>query len=116
TDELVKLARVAARHGGIYASHIRGEGRELVEAIDEAIEIGERAGIPVEVFHLKAAYQPGWGTLIHEAAARIEAARERGVDIAADIYPYTAGGTVIKATFPPWSLAEGVYSLWSPLA
>lgn len=116
TDELVKLARVAARHGGIYASHIRGEGRELVEAIDEAIEIGERAGIPVEVFHLKAAYQPGWGTLIHEAAARIEAARERGVDIAADIYPYTAGGTGLEATIPSWAFDGGVDSLRARLA
>jgi N-acyl-D-amino-acid deacylase len=59
--------RVAARYGGIYASHIRGEGKELVEAVSEAVEIGERAGIPVEIFHLKAAYEPGWGVLMPEA-------------------------------------------------
>ncbi len=116
TDELVALARVAARHGGIYASHIRDEGRGLVGAVREAIEIGERAGIPVEIFHFKAAYQPGWGTLIREAAAEIEAARSRGVDVAADLYPYTAGGTGLEATIPSWAFDGGTDSLRARLA
>jgi N-acyl-D-amino-acid deacylase len=110
TEELVELAGVAARYGGIYASHIRGEGRELVEAVGEAIEIGERAGLPVEIFHFKAAYEPGWGHLIREAAAEIEAARARGVDVAADLYPYTAGGTGLEATIPSWVFDGGVDS------
>ncbi|MEM9404786.1 MAG: amidohydrolase family protein [Acidobacteriota bacterium] len=107
TDELVELARVAARHGGIYASHIRDEGSGLVGAVEEAIEIGERGGLPVEVFHFKAAYEPGWGKLITEAAAVIDAARERGVDVAADVYPYTAGGTGLEATVPSWVFGDG---------
>lgn len=116
TGELVELAKVAGRHGGIYASHIRGEGKELVEAVEEAIEIGERGGLPVEIFHLKAAYQPGWGTLMREAAARIEAARDRGVDVAADQYPYTAGGTGLEATIPSWAFDGGTDSLRARLS
>jgi N-acyl-D-amino-acid deacylase len=111
TDELVALARAAAARGGIYASHIRDEGRGLVWAVEEAIEIGERAGLPVEIFHLKAAYRPGWGTLMAEAGARVEAARARGVEVAADVYPYTAGGTGLEATIPAWAHADGVDSL-----
>jgi N-acyl-D-aspartate/D-glutamate deacylase len=111
TDELVALGEVAAAHGGIYASHIRGEGKELVEAVEEAIAVGERAGMPVEIFHFKAAHEPGWGTLIREAAARIEAARARGVDVAADQYPYTAGGTGLAATVPSWAFEGGTDSL-----
>ncbi|HEY8351813.1 MAG TPA: hypothetical protein VIK87_04645, partial [Sphingomonadales bacterium] len=87
TAELVELSKVVARHGGIYASHMRDEGRALISAVDEAIEIGEKSGAKVEIFHLKAAYQPGWGKLMSEAGARIEAARARGVDVAADLYP-----------------------------
>ena len=73
------MAKVAGRYGGIYASHIRGEGKELVESIEEAITIGEKGGLPVEIYHLKAAYQPGWGKLMREAGEKIEAARSRGV-------------------------------------
>lgn len=111
TDELVAVGEAAAEYGGIYASHIRGEGRELVEAVEEAIAVGERAGMPVEIFHLKAAYEPGWGTLIREAADRIEAARARGVDVAADQYPYTAGGTGLEATIPSWVFDGGADSV-----
>jgi len=111
TDELVEVARAMAPLGGIYASHIRGEGKELVEAVREAIEVGERAGVPVEIFHFKAAYQPGWGTLMREAIDTIEAARARGVDVAADIYPYTAGGTGLEATIPSWAHEGGPDSL-----
>ena len=111
TDELVEVARVAGAMGGIYASHIRGEGAELVQAVREAIEIGERGGIPVEIFHFKAAYSPGWGTLIREAIDTVEAARARGVDVAADLYPYTAGGTGLEATIPSWAFDGGVEAL-----
>ena len=111
TDELVEVAKAAAAHGGIYASHIRDEGKGLVGAVREAIEIGERAGLPVEIFHYKAAYEPGWGALIREAAQEIDDARARGVDVAADMYPYTAGGTGLEATIPSWVHEGGIDSV-----
>ena len=107
TDELIEMAKVVGQYGGTYASHIRGEGKELVQSIEEAIVIGERGGLPVEIFHLKAAYQPGWGTLMRETGAKIEQARGRGVDVAADIYLYTAGGTGIEAVIPSWAFESG---------
>jgi N-acyl-D-aspartate/D-glutamate deacylase len=116
TDELVEVAKVAARHGGIYASHIRGEGAEVVQSIAEAVAIGERAGLPVEIFHLKAAYKPGWGKLMAEAGQLIDAARARGVDVAADLYLYTAGGTGIEATIPSWAHEGGRDALLKRLA
>ncbi|HKP70078.1 MAG TPA: D-aminoacylase [Pyrinomonadaceae bacterium] len=111
TDELVEMAKVAGQYGGIYASHIRGEGKELVQSVEEAIAIGERGGLPVEVFHLKAAYQPGWGKLMSEAGQKIEDARARGVDVAADIYMYTAGGTGLEAVIPSWAFEGGAEKL-----
>ncbi len=111
TDELVEVGRTAAQHGGIYASHIRGEGKEVVQAVREAIEVGERAGMPVEVFHLKVAYRPGWGILMDSVRQVIEAARARGVDVAADMYVYTAGGTGLEATIPSWAHEGGADSL-----
>lgn len=107
TDQLVELAKVAGRYGGVYSSHIRGEGKELIESIDEAITIGEKGGLPVEIYHLKAAHQPGWGTLMRQAGERIEAARGRGLDVAADIYPYVAGGTGLSAVVPAWASEGG---------
>ena len=106
TEELIEMAKVAGRYGGIYSSHVRGEGVELVQSIEEAIMIGEKGGLPVEIFHLKAAYQPGWGKLMRAAGEKIEAARNRGVDVAADMYLYTAGGTSLSAVIPSWA-AEG---------
>jgi N-acyl-D-aspartate/D-glutamate deacylase len=116
TDELVAMARVAAAHGGIYATHMREEGKDLIGAIREAITIGESAGLPVEIFHLKAAYQPGWGTLMAEAGRTIDAARARGVDVAADMYVYTAGGTGLEATIPSWAQEGGRPELLKRLA
>jgi N-acyl-D-aspartate/D-glutamate deacylase len=107
TDELIEMAKVAGQYGGIYASHIRGEGKELVQSIEEAITIGERGGLPVEIFHLKAAYQPGWGRLMREAGEKIEQARGRGVDVAADVYLYTAGGTGLDSVIPSWAFEGG---------
>jgi N-acyl-D-aspartate/D-glutamate deacylase len=116
TEELVEVAKVAARYGGIYASHMRDEGRQLLTAVDEAIAIGERGGLPVEIFHLKAAFQPGWGTLMAQAGGAIEAARARGVDVAADLYVYTAGGTGLEATIPTWAQEGGRAKLVERLA
>ena len=106
TDELIELAKVAGQYGGFYVTHIRGEGKELVQSIEEAITIGEKGGLPVEIYHLKAAYQPGWGTLMRQAGETIEKARSRGLDVAADMYLYTAGGTSLNAVVPSWA-AEG---------
>ncbi|MDQ3747856.1 MAG: amidohydrolase family protein, partial [Acidobacteriota bacterium] len=107
TEELIEMAKVAGNYGGIYASHIRGEGKELVQSIEEAITIGERGGLPVEIYHLKAAYQPGWGRLMREAGEKIEQARGRGVDVAADVYLYTAGGTGLDSVIPSWAFDGG---------
>jgi len=107
TDDLVELARVAARRGGIYASHMRDESAKLLQAIGESIEIGEKAGIQVEIFHFKGAYAPGWGKLVPDAGQLIEAARARGVNIAADMYVYTAGGTGLDITVPNWVWEQG---------
>lgn len=111
TEELIELAKAAGELGGIYASHIRGEGKELVTAVGEAIEVGEKAGVAVEIFHFKAAFEPGWGTLIRQAIDEIAAARDRGVDVAADVYPYTAGGTGLEATIPSWAHDGGGQAL-----
>jgi N-acyl-D-aspartate/D-glutamate deacylase len=106
TDQLIELAKVVSKYGGVYSSHVRGEGKELIQLLDEAITIGEKGGVPVEIYHLKAAYQPGWGTLMRQAGETIEKARSRGVDVAADMYLYTAGGTTLSAVIPAWA-AEG---------
>jgi N-acyl-D-amino-acid deacylase len=116
TDELIEVAKAAAAYGGLYASHIRGEGREVVQAVNEAITIGERAGLPVEIFHLKVAYRPGWGILMDSVGRTIDAARARGVDVAADMYVYTAGGTGLEATIPSWAHEGGTDSLKARLA
>jgi N-acyl-D-amino-acid deacylase len=116
TDELVEVAKAAAKYGGVYASHIRGEGKEVVESVNEAIAIGERAGMPVEVFHLKVAHRPGWGILMDSVRRTVEAARARGVDVAADLYVYTAGGTGLEATIPSWAHEGGGDSLRVRLA
>jgi N-acyl-D-amino-acid deacylase len=116
TPELIEMAKVEAKYGGIYASHMRGEGKELVQSVDELIEISEKGGLPGEVFHMKAAYSPGWGTLMQEAGRHIDAARARGVDVAADLYVYTAGGTGLEATIPSWAHEGGNEALLKRLA
>ena len=89
TEELIELAKVVASYGGIYASHLRNQSEGLIASIEEAARIGEEAGVGVEIFHLKAAGKPHFGEM-KDALDAIQAARERGVDIAADIYPYIA--------------------------
>jgi len=116
TDELVEVAKAAAKYDGTYASHIRGEGKEVVQAVNEAIAVGERAGMPVEIFHLKVADRPSWGILMDSVRQSVEAARARGVDVAADLYVYTAGGTGLEATIPSWAFEGGDDSLKARLA
>jgi N-acyl-D-amino-acid deacylase len=106
TDELVELAKVAAARGGFYASHIRNEGDDLLNAIGEAVAIGKRARIPVEVWHLKAAGEENFGKMA-DALKAIESARERGIDVTADIYPYPASMTGLSASLPPSASAGG---------
>ena len=109
TDELVALARVVARYGGIYASHIRSEGEGYLDAIREAIEIGERAGIPTQVSHIETHY-PNFG-MSAEALAIIERARDRDIDVTCDIPPYLMGMTTITMILPDWIQKGGVEAL-----
>ena len=111
TEELVALTSAAGEFGGMYISHIRSEGARLLEALDELIEIAERAGVPAQVYHLKAAGQDNWPKL-DSAIARIEAARAGGLSITADMYTYTAGATGLDASMPPW-VQEGGYEAWA---
>ena len=111
TEELIEIAKVAAKYGGVYASHIRGEGPEVVQSVSEVITIAEKAGLPGEVFHLKVAHKPSWGILMDSVRKVVDAARARGVDVAADLYVYTAGGTGLEATIPSWAFEGGNDSL-----
>ena len=115
TPDLIGLARVAGRCNGYYATHMRDESGQLLSAIDEAIAIGEQAGVKVEIFHLKAAFAPGWGKLMPQAIDTIAAARARGVDISADLYPYAAGGTGIDITVPNHLFNDGPDAAWRKL-
>jgi N-acyl-D-amino-acid deacylase len=110
TDELVALAEEAGRHGGMYISHMRSEGNRLLEAVDELIEIARRAGVPAEIYHLKAAGRDNWDDL-EAVIARVEAARAAGIRITADMYTYTAGATGLDAAMPPW-VQEGGVEAW----
>jgi len=100
TGELIELAKVAAKYGGVYASHIRSESDTSLSAIDEAIEIGEKGGLPTHIFHFKKYGHNNWGHM-PEQVARIQAARDRGVDITADQYPYIAAMTGLEMCLPP---------------
>jgi N-acyl-D-amino-acid deacylase len=110
TDELAALCQVAAGYGGMYISHMRSEGNRFLEAIDELIAIAEKAGLPAEVYHLKAAGKPNWNKL-DAAIAKIEAARAKGIRVTADMYTYTAGATGLDAAMPPW-VQEGGLEAW----
>lgn len=101
TEELIELTKVAAKYGGVYFSHIRGEGPSLLEAVKEAIEIGENACAPVQISHHKASGRQAWGKL-KETLQLMEDARSRGVDVTYDQYPYTAGMTSLATLLPPW--------------
>lgn len=110
TDELIALAREAGRFGGMYTSHMRSEGNDLLPALGELITISRAAGVPAEAYHLKQAGEANWGKL-DSVIARIEAARQDGVRITTDMYTYTAGATGLDAAMPPW-VQEGGYTEW----
>jgi N-acyl-D-aspartate/D-glutamate deacylase len=100
TDDLVALCRVVAKHRGIYSTHSRNEGTGVLEAVKEAIAVGERAGVPVDIIHLKIADQKLWGHM-DEVVALIDQARKRGVNVQANIYPYTRGSNDLASIIPP---------------
>jgi dihydroorotase/N-acyl-D-amino-acid deacylase len=102
TEELIALASEAAKYGGVYATHMRSEGDEVLTALDEAIRIGREAKIPVEIWHVKAGGKRNWGRM-NEIVAKIEQARRDGVDITADTYGYTAWFNSFSAFIPPWA-------------
>jgi N-acyl-D-aspartate/D-glutamate deacylase len=106
TDELIALAKVAARHGGFYASHIRDEGTGLLAAVDEAITIGREAKLPVHISHMKASGRKAWGK-VGDAIALVEQARRQGQVVTADQYPYPASSTSLRATLVPAAFREG---------
>src|SRR5260370_4622147 len=106
TDELVELAKVVGRYGGFYSTHMRNESFNVLAAIRESIEIGEKAGIPVHIYHLKAAGQDNW-PLMQQAIDLIQSARARGLDVTADIYPYIRNGIGLGSFIHPKHYAAG---------
>ena len=114
-DDLAALARVVARYEGTYASHIRSEGLDVLAAIGEAIEVGRRSGARVEITHLKIADQSLWGRM-DEIVAMIEAARAEGIDVQANVYPYTRGNNDLVSIIPPWAHEGGREAMLGRLA
>jgi N-acyl-D-amino-acid deacylase len=110
TEELIALASAASEYGGIYASHMRNEGKGIFEALDELITIAREADIPAEIYHLKISYPPFWNRF-DDVLAVIEDARRSGLKITADMYPYPAGSTGLDAIMPPW-VKEGGIDQW----
>jgi len=106
TEELTEMAKAMSPYGGIYITHMRSEADQLLEAIDEAITIGSKGGVPVEIYHLKAAGTRNWSKG-PQAIAKIDSARRAGVDVQANMYPYVAGGTGLSACTPPWASEDG---------
>jgi len=110
TDEIVALCEVVARYGGIYSTHIRNEGTGVFDSVREAIEIGERAKVPVDIIHLKIADQEYWGRM-DEVIELISLARGRGVNVQANVYPYTRGNNDLVSIIPPWAHEGGTKQL-----
>jgi N-acyl-D-amino-acid deacylase len=115
TDEVVALATTASRHRGFYASHIRGEGATLLDAVREAIHIGREGDLPVQISHVKAAGRPNWGKVV-DALQLIDDARDEGLDVMADVYPYVASSTTLRTLLPDWALEGGIDAMLKRLA
>lgn len=115
TPEIVTLAKAAASRGGVYASHIRDEGDRVTDAVAEAIRVGREANIPVEISHFKVTYRNNWGRSA-ETLALVEQARQQGLDVTIDQYPYVASSTTLDTTVPTWVFAGGRDSLKTRLA
>ena len=110
TEELIELTKVASQYGGIYGTHMRSEGQTEPEAVAEALHIGREANLPVEIFHLKVSGKTRWGNM-PKIVGQIQAARDAGQDVTADMYPYIAGGTALAASLPPWVADGGMEKL-----
>ena len=110
TEEIAGMARVASNYNGVYASHIRNEGDFVTEAIDEAVQIGKLADIPVQISHFKVTYKPNHGRSV-QTLAQVEAARQNGIDVTIDQYPYIASSTTLDQTLPTWAFGGGRDSL-----
>lgn len=106
TEELIAVMEVVAAYNGVHITHMRSEGDEILEALDEQVRIAEKTGVITEIYHLKAAGKGNWPKM-PEVITRITAARARGIDIAADMYPYPGAGTGLAASVPPWAAADG---------
>jgi N-acyl-D-aspartate/D-glutamate deacylase len=106
TDDVIDLCQVVVKHGGIYSTHIRHEGTDVLASVKEAITIGEKAGVPVDIIHVKIADQKLWGHM-NEIVELIEAARRRGVNVQANVYPYTRGNNNLWSIIPPWAHEGG---------
>ena len=111
TEELIELCKVASAYDGMYISHMRSEGNQLLESLDELIRIADEANIRAEVYHLKMAGKDNWNKF-DAVVSKIDSARAAGLDITTDMYTYTAGGTGLNATMPPW-VQEGGYEKWA---
>jgi len=111
TDELIEMCKVAAKYKGKYISHMRSEGNQLIEAVNELIRISREANIPAEIYHLKAAGKDNWPKM-DQVLAMVEKARKNGMKITADMYTYPAGATGLDASIPPWSLSGGYPELF----
>jgi dihydroorotase/N-acyl-D-amino-acid deacylase len=107
TDEIVELAKVAARYGGVYFTHQRSESARIFESVEEVLQISQRASIPAEIWHLKTAYSPNFGRMA-EVLRRLEAARARGLDVTADQYPYTRASNGLSSCLPLWVREGGL--------
>ncbi len=110
TDDLVELGKVVKKHGGLFSSHIRSEGLDVFASMKQVIEVGERAGVPVDIIHLKIADEKLWGKM-KDAVELIDSARKRGVDVQANVYPYTRGNNNLASIIPPWAHEGGVEKL-----
>jgi N-acyl-D-aspartate/D-glutamate deacylase len=110
TDDIVELCKVVAKHRGIYSTHIRNEGLGVFDSVKEAIEIGRRGGVPVDVIHLKIADEKFWGRM-PEVVGLIEAARREGLNVQANVYPYTRGNNNLSSIIPPWAHEGGTAKL-----
>jgi N-acyl-D-amino-acid deacylase len=106
TPEVTGLAKASARHGGVYASHIRNEGNRVADAINEALDIGRQAGMPVQISHFKVSAPANWGRS-RETLAMVEKARAEGLDVTIDQYPYTASSTSLSVMLPDWAVEGG---------
>src|SRR6266571_4396243 len=114
TEDLVALCQVVREHGGIYSTHMRDEGLGVFDSVREAIQIGERAGVPVDILHLKIADEKYWGRM-KEVVALIDDARHRGVNVQANIYPYTRGNNNLSSIIPPWAHEGGLEKMLARL-